>query len=231
MRIGVFDSGIGGTAVAARLRELLPHTEIMTADDSAHVPYGLRSEPEVLDLTRSAIQPLLSASCDAIVLACNTATAAAVEQLRREYPHTAFVGLEPMVKPAAALTRTGTIMVCATPTTLSSARYLHLVQRWASGVEIVEPDCSLWAQSIERGETALIDLAPLYEQAAEHTVDVVVLACTHYHWLKPGLQELLGDRVRVLEPSDAVASQILRVTSPGPHRRLPERSASDSGNA
>src|SRR5699024_6831549 len=136
VKIGVFDSGIGGEAVAARLRELIPHAAVVTANDRDHVPYGSRSESEVYRLTRQAIQPLLAACCDVIVLACNTATAAAVEQLRRDYPTTPFVGLEPIVKPASSLTENGSVVVCATPATLDSPRYQQLKRQWADGVNV-----------------------------------------------------------------------------------------------
>ena len=208
----MFDSGIGGEAVAARLRELLPDATIITANDCDHVPYGSRSEAEVYRLTSQAIQPLLEARCDVIVLACNTATAAAVEQLRRDHPGIPFVGLEPMVKPASALTGTGNILVCATPATLASPRYQHLKHRWARRVNVVEPDCSDWATAVERHQAESVDLGPLQQLVHGESVDVVVLACTHYHWLKQRVERAAGSSVVVLEPSDAVAAQVRRIT-------------------
>ena len=211
VRIGVFDSGIGGKAVAARLRELIPRSTVITANDHDHVPYGSRSEAEVYRLTNQAIQPLLGA-CDVIVLACNTATAAAVEQLRRDHPGTPFVGLEPMVKPASSMTRTGSILVCATPTTLGSPRYQRLKSRWARRVNVVEPDCSDWAAAVERYEAESVDLGPLQRLIRAESADVVVLACTHYHWLRQRVEQMAGPAVTVLEPSDAVAAQVRRIT-------------------
>src|SRR5699024_5064784 len=174
--------------------------------DRQNVPYGDRSEAEILRLTDQAIQPLLAAGCDAIVLACNTATAAAVTQLREQYPDTPFVGLEPMVKPASSLTRSGTFLVCATPATLASERYQQLKSRWAGEVSVVEPDCSSWAAAVEDGEADSVDLAPLHHLIRTESADVVVLACTHYHWLKERVEQAAGDGVTVLEPSDAVAA-------------------------
>lgn len=213
MKIGVFDSGVGGAAVAARLRELLPDATVMTAHDHANVPYGSRTAAEVYRLTRRAIQPLLGAGADVIVLACNTATAEAIDQLRSDYPDTPFVGLEPMVKPASRMTRSGTVLVCATPATLSSQRYHRLKGAWARGVRIVEPDCSGWAAAVERGEAETVDLSELVQLTVEGSADVVVLGCTHYHWLKPRVEAALGPDVTVLEPSDAVAAQIQRITT------------------
>lgn len=213
VKIGVFDSGIGGEAVAARLRELIPHAGVITANDRDHVPYGSRSEAEVHRLTSLAIQPLLAASCDVIVLACNTATAAAVEQLRSDHPGTPFVGLEPMVKPASSLTRSGNIIVCATPATLASPRYQQLKSRWAGAVNVVEPDCSDWAAAVEREQAGAVDLEPLQQHLHRESADVVVLACTHYHWLKARIEQAAGPTVTVLEPSDAVAAQVRRITA------------------
>lgn len=185
---------------------------VTTAHDHDNVPYGSRTPAEVYRLTRQAIQPLLAAGSDVIVLACNTATAEAVDQLRRDYPRTPFVGLEPMVKPASALTRSGTVLVCATPATLGSERYQRLKSTWAAEVQIVEPDCSDWAAAVERGEADIVDLEQLKQLAQETSADVVVLGCTHYHWLKQRVEDALGPKVTVLEPSDAVAAQIRRIT-------------------
>lgn len=213
MRIGVFDSGAGGEAVAATLRELIPQAVVTTASDPEHVPYGSRPDAEVLKLTDAAIQPLLEAGCEVIVLACNTATAAAVEQLRKTYPQTPFVGLEPMVKPASAMTRSKSIVVCATPATLRSQRYRRLKQTWAAGVSVLEPDCSDWAATVERGEPGAVDLEPLRQLVGQSRADVVVLGCTHYHWIKQRVEDALGPGVTVLEPTDAIAAQIRRVTA------------------
>ncbi|NLS09429.1 glutamate racemase [Nesterenkonia sp. MY13] len=210
MKIGVFDSGRGGQAVADRLAELLPQAQVVTAHDHKNVPYGSRTPEEVHRLTDRAIQPLLK-DCDVVVLACNTATAAAIEQLRADYPQMPFVGLEPMVKPASSLTRSGRIVVCATPATLASPRYQRLKQTWAGELTVIEPDCSSWAATIEQGRSADLALSAVVESVETQGADVVVLACTHYHWIKDAIQAATGDHVQVLEPSDAIASQIQRV--------------------
>ena len=218
MQIGVFDSGIGGEAVAARLRELLPQAHVVTAHDQPHMPYGSRSEDEVYRLTKAAIQPLLSAGCAAIVLACNTATAAAIEPLRTDYPDTAFVGLEPMIKPASAVSVTKTIVVCATPATLRSRRDQQLKRDWALGVTVIEPDCTVWAETIETHRADQVDLQAVVEAVRTHAADVVVLACTHYHWIKAQVESAVGPHVMVLEPSDAIAAQVRRLTAAAAHR-------------
>lgn len=213
VKIGVFDSGLGGEAVAARLRQLIPYATVITAADPAHVPYGSRADDEVYRLTSSALEPLFAAGCDVIVLACNTATAAAVDQLRRDHPTTPFVGLEPMIKPASFLTHTGSVVVCATPSTLGSRRYRMLKQQWASRLTLTEPDCSTWAAAVEQGRGDSVDLAPLRRHIRQASADVVVLACTHYHWLKARVEDAAGPGVTVLEPTDAVAAQIRRITA------------------
>lgn len=216
VKIGVFDSGLGGQAVAARLRELLPQAAVITVDDRQNVPYGSRTPAEVYQLTKAAIRPLLE-TCDVIVLACNTATAAAIDQLRRDYPQMPFVGLEPMVKPAGSMTRSGTVLVCATPATLQSPRYQGLKNQWAAHIDVVEPDCSNWASAVEAGQAASLDLQPIQQLIADQGADVVVLACTHYHWLKQRIQAAAGPEVTVLEPSDAVAAQIRRILTAAEH--------------
>ncbi|NDK31521.1 aspartate/glutamate racemase family protein [Nesterenkonia haasae] len=223
MQIGVFDSGIGGEAVAVRLRELLPQARVLTAHDHHNVPYGSRSEDEVYRLTKRAIQPLLGSSCEAIVLACNTATAAAIDRLRADYPRTPFVGLEPMVKPASTMSESKTIVVCATPATLRSQRYQRLKTDWASALTVLEPDCSEWAATIEARRPDEVNLEPVTRAVQQQAADVIVLACTHYHWIKPQVELAVGAQVRVLEPSDAIAAQIRRITDVAQSTSAPSR--------
>jgi len=208
MKIGVFDSGIGGKAVAEELQRLIPSAAVLYVSDNAHVPYGGRPQQEIIELTEAAIQPLLAAACDAIVIACNTATTNAIEALRQTYPTQHLVGLEPMVKPAAALTTTKTIAVLATPATLASERYAQLKNDWAADVTIIEPDCSTWASNIEHDSIEEIPLEVTITTLKDKDVDVIVLGCTHYHWLKGRIEQLAGPGVTVLEPSNAIKERI-----------------------
>lgn len=208
MKIGVFDSGIGGEAVAARLRELLPDATVITANDRAHVPYGDHSSEDIHRLTKAAIQPLLQQSCDAIVIACNTATTAAIGSLRTAYPTQPFIGIEPMVKPAVAITKSKVIAVLATPATLKSERYAALKETWAQGVTVIEPNCASWTPNIESGTAENIPVETVVDGLLQQGVDTIVLGCTHYHWLKRRIEAAAGPSVTVLEPSDAIASQI-----------------------
>lgn len=208
MRIGVFDSGIGGKAVAESLIVDFPNDEVMYVNDTAHIPYGGRTQQDIITLTEAAIQPLIEAHCDVIVLACNTATAAAIEYLRGTYPNTPFVGLEPMVKPAATLTTSKVIAVFATPFTLQSTRYTTLKQQFAQGVKVLEPDCSDWATMIEHNELSDDRIETITQSVVDQNADVIVLACTHYHWIEDKIREIAGDTAVIIDPTDAISHQV-----------------------
>lgn len=211
MKIGVFDSGIGGKAIADRLKSDYPNEEVLYVNDYKNVPYGTRPQDEVVSLTDSAIQPLLRENCDVIVLACNTATAAAIEILRSRYASTPFIGLEPMLKPAVAETKAGIIAICATPSTLSSDRYKALKQEYAVSTTILEPDCSDWAYMIENNTIASRKVEKVIEDVCSAGADVIVLACTHYHWIKDEIVAIANGRAIVVDPSDAVSERVKAV--------------------
>ena len=208
MKIGVFDSGVGGQAVAARLSELIPEADIISINDHANVPYGTRPVEEIIELTNAAIQPLLSGRCDAIVIACNTATTVAITWLRNTYPDATFIGIEPMVKPAAEMTQTKTIAVFATPATLASKSYASLKETWAQDTTVIEPDTSTWASLIEAKLTSEVPIEEATLDAIKNGADVIVLACTHYHWLKERAVMSADGRAEILEPSDAIGNRI-----------------------
>ena len=213
-KIGVFDSGIGGDAVAKRLRHLFPKAKIISVNDNMNVPYGIKPSNEIIRLTDIAIQPLIAAKCDAIVIACNTATTNAITHLRLTYPDTHFIGIEPMIKPAVKLSKTGTIAVLATPSTLKSHRYAELKRQWAVHHTVVEPDCSNWAGLIEQGESHRVDIHAAIYESRRWNADVIVLGCTHYHWIKDRIQATVGPSVSVLEPSDAIGARIDALLTP-----------------
>ena len=208
MRLGIFDSGIGGEAVASSLRTAFPDADIHIVNDREHLPYGDRTTDDITKLTDAAIQPLLEAQCDVIVIACNSATAAAIDTLRERYPNQLFIGLEPMVKPAASMTRSNKIAICATPATLSSKRYQTLKQRFADSAEILEPDCSNWARMIEDNDVNESQIQQIVESVCAEGADVIVLACTHYHWILEVIEKTAAGRATVLDPSDAIARRV-----------------------
>ena len=211
VKIGVFDSGIGGQTIADKIQRLFPSVEVLSVNDSKNIPYGLRRRAEIIRLTLLGIQPLLDAHCDAIVIACNTATTNAIDELRSTYPHTHFVGIEPMIKPAARHTKTGTIAVLATPSTLASHRYALLKQRWAERITVIEPDCSTWADTIEHGHADQIDIHGITSELRRWKVDTIVLGCTHYHWIEQEICDIVANRATVLQPEQAVVAQLERV--------------------
>jgi glutamate racemase len=208
MKIGVFDSGIGGKSVANALQVAFPESEIQYVSDVEHLPYGDRLHEEIITLTTKAIQPLIEQACDVIVLACNTATAAAIEHLRAAYPAIPFIGLEPMVKPAVALSKSGVIALCATPSTLSSDRYARLKAAYAKDATILEPDCHTWAVMIEENRVDHELIAQTVTEVCDAGADVIVLACTHYHWIKEGIMATAKDRAVVIDPSEAIVRRV-----------------------
>lgn len=208
MRIGVFDSGIGGQAVAANLKHEFPHADIMSVSDQEHVPYGNREPAEIIRLTELAITPLVESGCDVIVIACNTATAVALDSLRDRHPTQLFIGLEPMIKPAAALTNSGIIAVFATPATLNSDRYQQAKAKYAASIQVIEPDCSEWAELIEADEMNRDKIEDTVNECLQQAVDIIVLGCTHYHWIKDEIVETAGLHAAVLEPSEAIARRV-----------------------
>lgn len=208
MKLGIFDSGIGGEAVASALRETFPNAKIVSVNDRRNVPYGEKTPTEVIRLTETAIQPLIEDDCDIIILACNTATACAIEKLRNRYPEQKFIGIEPMVKTAAQLTRSNIVAVCATRATLASARYKKLTETYGKQLSILEPDCSEWAYLIENNKINREHIAEVVNTVCERGADVIVLGCTHYHWIKDLIIEQASGRALVIEPSEAIGRRV-----------------------
>ncbi|MDR3125984.1 MAG: aspartate/glutamate racemase family protein [Candidatus Nomurabacteria bacterium] len=206
MTIGVFDSGSGGRNILEVLEWSFPEFDFVYISDTKNLPYGLKSAELIRELVSKAVKPLVE-KCSVVIIACNTATTAAIEHLRAEFPSTKFIGLEPMLKPAARLTQTGAICVCATPATLRSRNYSQLKHKYTRELKVIEPDCADWAGLIERGETDKINLETLREIIRVSSCDVLVLGCTHYHVLKTRLQKLLP-KIKILEPSDAIVEQL-----------------------
>lgn len=213
--IGVFDSGVGGLSVLRFIRQQLPCVPVVFLADQAHVPYGPRSLEQVRLFSEAVTRYLLARSCKLIVVACNAASAAALQVLRQKFPGTPFVGMEPAVKPAAETTRTGVVGVLATPATFQGALYASVVERFASGVKLLPHTCPGLVAQIEAGEldtprTRLIledALMPMLEQG----IDTVVLGCTHYPFVIPLIQQIAGPGVRVIDPAPAVARQVGRL--------------------
>ncbi len=212
MKLGIFDSGIGGEAVYSDLKVAFPSADIVLVDDKKNLPYGNKSSEIIRSLTTSAIQPLLNQRCDIIILACNTATAEAIEHLRSLYPDQLFIGFEPMLKPARNLTKTGTIALCATPATLKSARYQSLKQKY-SDMLILEPDCSQWAYMIENDTLNNTAIKQTIEHVLARRADVIILGCTHYHWIEEKITEIVNGRAKVIQPTKAIIRRVRSLLS------------------
>lgn len=203
MLIGVFDSGLGGHLVAARLRELLPEHEFTVVDDHDHVPYGERVDREIVRLTEAALKPLLDKT-SVIVIACNTATAVAIDDLRDKYPGHQFIGFEPMVKPLSHLTKLGAIL--ATKATVESESYQALKQLFQA-TTIKEPDTTDWVRNIENGRTDAISYDEL-DRMVVNGVDTIALACTHYLEIEEYLRKRYEGLATVIEPTSAVVDRL-----------------------
>ncbi len=206
MHIGVFDSGIGGVVFARSLKEQLPSLKISIARDSLNMPYGSRTPREIQILTEAAIRPLMK--CDLIVLACNTATAYAIDYLRQKYPKKIFVGFEPAIKTARDISYTKRVAVLATPATLSSSRYLKLKQLHGQELKIYEPDVSQLAAQIETNSVSWLFLKRLLSALKQQRVDTIVLGCTHYHLIADKLADLAGHSIKIITPTQPVINQI-----------------------
>lgn len=208
-KIGVFDSGVGGDSVAKAIRVALPEHEVIYVTDRENIPYGTKTKKQLRKLVLPILNKL-SKSCDVIVVACNTVSTLLIQDLRKEI-RVPLIAMEPMVKPAAELSQTGTIAVCATPATLGSKRYQWLKNTYAQDIKVLEPDCSDWALLIENKQ---IDRSHIHEQidsVCEKGADVVVLGCTHYHWIEDIVLEETRGRAKVIQPEKPVIEQLKRV--------------------
>lgn len=214
VRIGVFDSGLGGLSVLRAIRQHLPQAWLGYVADSAFAPYGERDEDYIAARCDVISRFLLAQGVDTIVVACNTATAAAVHILRAQYPALPIIGVEPGVKPAVALSLNKRVGVLATPGTLASDKFKHLIDTHGRHALIVAQACPGLAKEIEQGllDTprlrALID--GFCEPLRQAGVDTAVLGCTHYPFVAPLFQQALGDRVTIVDTSDAVARHTAR---------------------
>lgn len=213
--IGVFDSGVGGLSVLREIRRRLPHGPLVYFADQQHVPYGSRSLKDVRALSKEISRFLLEQQCELIVVACNTASAAALRALRLSFPATPFVGMEPAVKPAAEHTQTRKVAVLATPATFQGALFASVVDRFAHGVEVAEIIAPGLVELIEAGQAASEAIDSILKRSLgsimDQGIDTLVLACTHYGFLIPSIQRILGPTVTVIDPAPAIARQTERL--------------------
>lgn len=217
--IGIFDSGVGGLSVFREIRKVLPEQSYIYYSDSAHCPYGEKSPEYIIDRAREITRFLLSKGAEIIVVACNTATAAAIAALREEFP-VKFIGMEPAIKPAAACTKTGVVGVLATAGTLKADKYHITRERWGDNVQIVEQVGKGFVELVEKGmtegreaeDTVGMCIEPLLDAGA----DTIVLGCTHYPFLSDTISNAAarlvpGRTVTIIDPAPAVARHLVEV--------------------
>lgn len=213
--IGIFDSGVGGLSVLRAVRAQLPCQPVIYLADQAHVPYGAHTKDEVRGYSEGITRFLLGQGAQVIVVACNTASAAALYYLRGVFPDVPFVGMEPAVKPAAAGTRSGVIGVLATPVTFQGELYASVVERFAKNTTVLQDTCPGLVQQIEMGQLDAPATRAILERALapmiEKDVDTIVMGCTHYPFVIPLIQSIVGPDVQVIDPAPAVARQVGRM--------------------
>ncbi|MBI2732598.1 MAG: glutamate racemase [Aquabacterium sp.] len=227
--IGVFDSGLGGLSILRALHARLPLADLTYVADSGHAPYGERDVEFIVARSQAICDFLVQRHVDAIVVACNTATAAAIHLLRHSHPGLPIIGVEPGVKPAVARSINKRIGVLATPSTLASEKYKRLIESHGHGATIVPQACPGLAKEIEAGDLSTPALQALVARFAEPLreaqVDTVVLGCTHYPFVAPLFQTALGTAVTIMDTSEAVAQHTARLCAR--HHAAPDKRQMD----
>jgi glutamate racemase len=211
----MFDSGVGGLSVLRAVRAQLPHADVIYFGDNGHIPYGPRPLAEVRQFSEAITRFLLARGAQVIVVACNTASAAALKVLREQFPAVPFVGMEPAVKPAAEQSQSKVVAVLATPATFQGELFASVVERFAKDVRVIQQVCPGLVQQIEAGRLDTPDTEAMLrgwvEPLLAEGIDALVLGCTHYPFVIPLLEKIAGPRVRVIDPAPAVARQTGRV--------------------
>ncbi len=228
MPVGVFDSGLGGLSVLREIHQLLPAESLIYVADSAYVPYGEKTAAQIVERSIRISEFLLDQGVKALVVACNTATAAAIQLLRERWPGLIIVGMEPAVKPAAEHSAHGRIGVLATTGTLRSAKFAALLERYSSQVQVLTQPCPGLVERIEAGELdspATRELLAGYVRPLlEAGCDSLILGCTHYPFIKPLLRGMVGEDVAIIDTGAAVARRLQQLLgdsgllAPAPHR-------------
>lgn len=212
MKIGVFDSGIGGERIAKLLQQEFSNTEIINVSDRENLPYGNKTIIQLKNLVIPKIVDMENQGCDIVVIACNTVTTNIIKDVRAK-TKIPIVGFEPMIKSAAKITKNKHIVVCATEATLKSKRYQELKRVYGKDLSILEPDCSDWANLIEKNLLNTKHIQKILNQTLKNNADVLVLGCTHYHWIEQLLYDKLEGQVAILQPEEAIIRRIKILTN------------------
>ena len=212
--IGIFDSGTGGLSVFREIYRLLPDERYIYYSDNANCPYGEKSREYIIDRARTITSFLISKGADIVVVACNTATAAAISSLREEFP-ICFIGMEPAVKPAAQATATGVVGVLATAGTLKATKYIDTREKWAHDVKIVEHIGQGFVELVENGTVTGEEAEAVVEKSVRPLIDAgadtIVLGCTHYPFLSDTIRKVAGKPINLIDPAPAVAKHLLDI--------------------
>ena len=222
--VGFFDSGIGGTCILNAFKKLCPDVETVYIADSKNCPYGNKPAEEIIRLSEANVKKLLKRGCKMIVVACNTATAAAIDYLRAKYPEIPFVGLEPALKPAALRSKTGVVGVLATAGTFHGRLYNETKAKFAKNVTVLAVQADEFVTEVEKLRGFAVErlrgaraerIEKIVRQRVEPLLragaDKIVLGCTHFPHLKPVIEKVCAGRAEVIDPSDAVARQAKRI--------------------
>ena len=215
--VGFFDSGLGGLCILDAFKALCPHESTIYIADSKNCPYGNKPAAEIVKLAESNTRRLLRRGCKMVVVACNTATAAAIDFLRERHPEVPFIGIEPAVKPAALRSKTGVVGVLATAGTFGGRLYTETKAKFARDVTVIATVADEFVELVERNEVSGANAERAVRAKVEPILaagcDKIVLGCTHFPHLKPLIEKICDGRAEVIDPSDAVARQARRVLS------------------
>lgn len=192
------------------IKKAMPTDEVIFISDRQHMPYGNKSPQQLMGFVMPILEQLQQQACEVIVIACNTVTTNLISDLRQRVA-IPLIGIEPMIKPAAEKTKTGIIAVCATPLTLASQRYKWLKKQYANNIKVLEPDCSQWAYMIEHDQINEQQIKQQVNEMCDQGADVIVIGCTHYHWIKSLLKNIAKQRAIVIEPEQPVIKQLKHV--------------------
>lgn len=207
--VGFFDSGLGGLCILEAFKKECPLESTVYIADSANCPYGNKSAEDIVNLSDANVKRLLDKDCKIIVVACNTASAAALEYLRAKYPAIPFVGIEPAIKPAAIESKTGVVGVLATAGTFNGRLYNETKAKFAKNVTIIATVADEFVDLVERGLTSGLEAERIVREKIESLLaarcDKIVLGCTHFPHLKPLIEKVAGNKAEIIEPSQAVA--------------------------
>lgn len=211
-KIGVFDSGIGGRSVANALEKAFPQHEIIFISDSDNLPYGTKTPEKLRELVKPKMEELVEKGVDIIVIACNTVSTTILDYVK-QIVGVPVIGTVPMLEEASKITKSNVISVCATPTTLLSDKYSQLKKNYAQNIKIIEPDCSRWTEMIENNDVNETEISQKIKNACDNGADVIILGCTHYHWIEELIKRIAQGKAMVIQPENKITDEVRSLLS------------------